>query len=115
MDDDGSLPSVKTFCRFCALGQSVSIRLITIDDIPAIYHLGEKLFTARNAPNAHRTWDEYEVVGFYQTDCEFCFVAEDEKANGRWLRPGHGDRKTPFMDLRLSDLARGSARLPENR
>ena len=59
-------------------GQSVVVRQMTIDDIPAIYHLGEKLFTARIAPNAHRTWDEYEVVGFFQTDCEFCFVAEDE-------------------------------------
>ena len=57
---------------------SVSIRTMTIDDIPAIYHLGEVLFTARIAPNAHRTWDEYEVVGFFQTDCELCFVAEDE-------------------------------------
>ncbi len=61
-----------------ASGQSVVVRQMTIDDIPAIYHLGEKLFTARIAPNAHRTWDEYEVVGFFQTDCEFCFVAEDE-------------------------------------
>jgi ribosomal protein S18 acetylase RimI-like enzyme len=61
-------------------GTSVVIRQMTIDDIPVIYHLGDKLFTARMAPNAHRTWDEYEVVGFYQTDCEFCFVAEDENA-----------------------------------
>ncbi len=59
-------------------GPNVAVRQMTIDDIPAIYHLGEKLFTARIAPNAHRTWDEYEVVGFFQTDCEFCFVAEDE-------------------------------------
>lgn len=59
-------------------GPNVVVRQMTIDDIPAIYHLGEKLFTARIAPNAHRTWDEYEVVGFFQTDCEFCFVAEDE-------------------------------------
>ena len=57
---------------------SVLVRQMTIDDIPAIYHLGDTLFTARIAPNAHRTWDEYEVVGFFQTDCEFCFVAEDD-------------------------------------
>ena len=60
-------------------GPNITIRQMNIDDIPAIYHLGERLFTARIAPNAHRTWDEYEVVGFYQTDCEFCFVAEDDK------------------------------------
>jgi ribosomal protein S18 acetylase RimI-like enzyme len=76
MEDDESLTT--THPADPSGGQSVTIRLMTIDDIPAIYHLGEKLFTARNAPNAHRTWDEYEVVGFYQTDSEFCFVAEDE-------------------------------------
>ncbi|MFO7644956.1 MAG: GNAT family N-acetyltransferase [Desulfosarcina sp.] len=59
-------------------GPSVTVRLMTIDDIPPIYHLGERLFTARSAPNAYRTWDEYEVVGFFQTDNEFCFVAEDD-------------------------------------
>ena len=63
-----------------AVTPNVFIRPMTIDDIPPIYHLGETLFTARIAPNAHRTWDEYEVVGFYQTDAEFCFVAEDENA-----------------------------------
>ena len=76
MEDDESLMS--RHAPDTNPGQTVSIRLMTIDDIPAIYHLGEKLFTARSAPNAHRTWDEYEVVGFYQTDCELSFVAEDE-------------------------------------
>ena len=59
-------------------GPNVTVRLMTIDDIAPIYHLGERLFTARSAPNAYRTWDEYEVVGFFQTDNEFCFVAEDD-------------------------------------
>ena len=76
MEDDDSLISPRQGDPAGTL--SVAVRLMTIDDIPAIYHLGEELFTARNAPNAHRTWDEYEVVGFYQTDCQFCFVAEDE-------------------------------------
>lgn len=62
-------------------GMNVTVRTMTIDDIPAIYHLGEQLFTARIAPNAHRTWDEYEVVGFFQTDSELCFVAEDDAAS----------------------------------
>lgn len=79
MEDDELLTSPHTDDP--NTGLSVSVRLMTIDDIPAIYHLGEKLFTARNAPNAHRTWDEYEVVGFFQTDCEFCFVAEDENGS----------------------------------
>lgn len=47
-----------------------------IDDIAKVFHLGEKLFTARIVPNLYRTWDEYEVVSLFQTDPEFCLVAE---------------------------------------
>ncbi|MFZ7124980.1 MAG: GNAT family N-acetyltransferase [Desulfobacterales bacterium] len=57
---------------------AVSIRTISIDDLPHIFHLGEKLFTARKVPNLHRTWDEYEVVSLFQGDDEYCFVAENE-------------------------------------
>ena len=56
----------------------VSIREIEIDDLPAIFHLGEKLFTAQKVPTLHRTWDEYEVVSLFQNDSSFCFVAETE-------------------------------------
>ena len=64
MEADGSPTPLKTG----ADGPSVTIRQMTIDDIPAIYPLGDTLFTARIAPTAPRTWDEYEVVGFFQTD-----------------------------------------------
>lgn len=57
---------------------AVTIRPITVDDIPAIFHLGETLFTAREVPTLHRTWDEYEVVSLFQNDRENCFVAENE-------------------------------------
>lgn len=56
----------------------ISIRLITIDDVAAIFHLGEELFTAQDVPNLHRTWDEYEVVSLFQTEGEYCFAAENE-------------------------------------
>ncbi|MBU0988003.1 MAG: N-acetyltransferase, partial [Proteobacteria bacterium] len=52
------------------------IREMEIDDIAPVFHLGEKLFTARKVPNLYRTWDEYEVVSLYQTDPEYCLVAE---------------------------------------
>jgi len=57
---------------------SVYIREMDIDDLAAVFHLGEKLFTAEEVPNLYRTWDEYEVTGLFQTDPEFCLVAEDE-------------------------------------
>jgi hypothetical protein len=36
----------------------VSVRQMEIDDLAAVFHLGERLFTAREAPNLYRTWDE---------------------------------------------------------
>jgi ribosomal protein S18 acetylase RimI-like enzyme len=52
------------------------IRQMEIDDLAEVFHLGEKLFTAREVPNLYRTWDEYEVVTLFQGDSEFCLVAE---------------------------------------
>lgn len=52
------------------------IRLATIDDLPSIFHLGERVFTSREASNLYRTWDEYEVLTLFQSDPEFCLVAE---------------------------------------
>ncbi len=57
---------------------SVTIRQMEIDDIAKVFHLGEKLFTAKQAPNLFRTWDEYEVINFFQNDSEYCMVAETD-------------------------------------
>jgi ribosomal protein S18 acetylase RimI-like enzyme len=63
--------------------QNVSIREMEIDDIPNVFHLGEELFKAQEAPNMYRTWDEFEVVGLFQSDTEYCLVAEiDERLAG---------------------------------
>lgn len=56
----------------------IAIRPMEIDDLAAVFHLGERLFTAREAPNLYRTWDEYEVISLFQSDSEFCLVAEDD-------------------------------------
>ncbi len=54
----------------------VTIRQMEIDDLAEVFHLGEELFTADRVPNLYRTWDPYEVVSFYLSDSEYCFVAE---------------------------------------
>ena len=54
----------------------VKIREMVIDDIPIVFHMGEELFKAQDAPNMYRTWDTYEVVGLFNSDTEFCIVAE---------------------------------------
>jgi ribosomal protein S18 acetylase RimI-like enzyme len=61
----------------------VTIREMEIDDFPAVFHLGEKLFRAQRVPNLYRTWDEFEVISMYQGDPELCLVAEvDERIVG---------------------------------
>ncbi|CAN1208746.1 GNAT family N-acetyltransferase [Tumidithrix helvetica PCC 7403] len=55
---------------------SVNIRDMAIDDIAPVYHLGEELFTSDLYPYLYRTWDEWEVIGLYNTDPEYCMVAE---------------------------------------
>jgi len=58
--------------------RGVEIREMELEDIPAVYALGEAVFTADKWPSLYRTWDEYEPVGLFTSDGEFCFVADDE-------------------------------------
>lgn len=58
---------------------NVKIREMEIDDLADVFHLGEKLFKAEMVPNLYRTWDEFEVVELFNSDSEFCFVAETGK------------------------------------
>lgn len=55
---------------------AVTVRDMSIDDIAPVYHLGESLFTSDLYPYLYRTWDEWEVIGLYNTDPEYCLVAE---------------------------------------
>jgi ribosomal protein S18 acetylase RimI-like enzyme len=54
----------------------VTVREMELDDLAPVYHLGERLFTCDLYPFLYRTWDEWEVVGHYNTDPEFSLVAE---------------------------------------
>jgi len=55
---------------------SIQIREAGIDDLAPIFHLGEKLFTSQEYSNLYRTWDEYEVTGFFNSEPEHMLVAE---------------------------------------
>lgn len=57
---------------------SAIVREMDIDDIAPIFHLGENLFTSDLYPYIYRTWDQWEVIGLYNTDPEYCLVAEVE-------------------------------------
>jgi ribosomal protein S18 acetylase RimI-like enzyme len=56
--------------------EQVEIREMTIDDLAAVFHLGEQLFTSDYSPSMYRTWDEYEITTLFNSDSELCIVAE---------------------------------------
>ena len=53
----------------------MTLRTMELRDMPAVYELGEELFTSDKWPALYRTWDEYEVVELFASDGEFCLVA----------------------------------------
>jgi ribosomal protein S18 acetylase RimI-like enzyme len=59
---------------------NIKIREMEIDDIAQVFHLGEELFKADEIPTMYRTWDTFEVTTLYNSDTEFCLVAEDDDA-----------------------------------
>ncbi len=56
--------------------EEVEVRELTIDDLAAVFHLGEQLFTSDFSPAMYRTWDEYEITTLFNSDSELCLVAE---------------------------------------
>ena len=57
---------------------NIIVRLATIDDLPAIFHLGEKVFTSGRLSNLYRSWDEFEVTSLFNLQPEHVLVAELE-------------------------------------
>jgi ribosomal protein S18 acetylase RimI-like enzyme len=63
--------------------KDIEVREMELEDLPGVYALGEAVFTADKWPSLYRTWDEYEPVGLFHSDGEFCLVAErDNKLAG---------------------------------
>jgi len=60
------------------LVNNVELRPMEIDDLYKVWKLGESLFDEKRWPNLYRTWDCYSVTELFNTDSEFCLVAEDE-------------------------------------
>ena len=67
----GVLPSTKAQGSF-------EIREMELEDLHRVYALGEQLYTAEDWPNLYRTWDETDFINNFNTDGEFCWVAETE-------------------------------------
>ena len=71
---DGIVPSDASTTSFDS--EALEVREMELEDIHRVFSLGERLFTPDRWPSLYRTWDEYEVVGLFASDGDFCFVAD---------------------------------------
>lgn len=51
---------------------------MSLRDLEPVYQLGERLFRPEDYPSLYRTWDEFELAAFFESDFDTCFVAEDD-------------------------------------
>jgi ribosomal protein S18 acetylase RimI-like enzyme len=58
---------------------AINVREISVDDIPAVYRLGHRLFKSQQASTFYRTWDAYEVTNNFNQDPHLTLVAEAPK------------------------------------
>ncbi len=58
--------------------KSFTVRTMEIGDLAGVHALGERVFQADLWPVLYRTWDEYEVTSLFNTDGDFCLVAEND-------------------------------------
>lgn len=56
----------------------VAIRPMAFRDMNEVYELGTQLFTAEKWPTLYRAWDEHEILNLFDTEGEYCLVAEHE-------------------------------------
>jgi ribosomal protein S18 acetylase RimI-like enzyme len=58
--------------------RAVSVREMHVDDIPAVYRLGHRLFKTQEASTFYRTWDAYEVTNNFNQDPHLTLAAESK-------------------------------------
>jgi ribosomal protein S18 acetylase RimI-like enzyme len=61
--------------------RTFTIREMEIGDLDEVYRLGQANFKADLWPMLYRGWDEYEVTTLFNTDGEYCLVAENDEEN----------------------------------
>src|SRR3974390_2956805 len=60
-----------------AQNSNIVLRRMELEDLPAVFMLGERLFTADAFPALYRSWDEHEILELFRSDEETCLVAEE--------------------------------------
>ena len=56
----------------------VEIREMELNDVPEVFELGQKLFTAEEWPSLYRSWNDHELALLFSSDADTCLVAEAE-------------------------------------
>ncbi|MEI7728984.1 MAG: N-acetyltransferase [Verrucomicrobiota bacterium] len=59
-----------------ASASPVVIREMRLEDIPAVFELGQKIFTAEKLPTLYRSWDDHELAQLFSAEGDLCLVAE---------------------------------------
>ncbi len=55
----------------------IEVRQMTLEDLPEVWNLSEKIFTPSQLQFTYRTWNINELLSLFQEDPELCLVAED--------------------------------------
>jgi ribosomal protein S18 acetylase RimI-like enzyme len=64
-------------------GLAIEIRELQLRDLPAVFELGQKLFTAEELPTLYRCWAEKGLMHIHTTNADTCLVADlDERIVG---------------------------------
>lgn len=73
--------------------RSFTVRTMEIEDLAGVYQLGAMNFKADLWPMLYRSWDEYEVTTLFNTDGDYCLVAE----NDDWVEGSKEQRIVGFV------------------
>ncbi|MEM3579388.1 MAG: N-acetyltransferase [Candidatus Bathyarchaeia archaeon] len=55
----------------------IEVRQMSLEDLPEVWRLSEKIFTPSQLQFTYRTWNINELLSLFQEDPELCLVAED--------------------------------------
>jgi ribosomal protein S18 acetylase RimI-like enzyme len=55
----------------------IEVRQMTLEDLPEVWRLSERIFTPSQLQFTYRTWNINELLSLFQEDPELCLVAED--------------------------------------
>lgn len=59
----------------------IKVREMSVNDIPAVYRLGHRLFRLHGDSTFYRTWDAYEVTNNFNQDPHLTLVAQTRRGS----------------------------------